>query len=262
MIPQADVAAWSRRAPWPTPEQVEQDLVLARLMVEIAQHPVLGPELVMRGGTCLHKLWLPRPYRYSEDLDYVRTTSNGVGAVLDAVREVATRVGFAEVRSQVGRHPKLSLRATTASGRPLRVKVEMNTFERSPARPITTRPLSVTSSWFTGSAEIPTFVLEELIATKLRALYQRAKGRDAFDLWLVAQAFDLDPAEVADCFAPYRPDGWSPTLARTNLAAKLANRSFLEDLRPLVIDWPDGFDTESAEAAALRLLDAIEHRPH
>jgi len=261
VIPQADVAAWSGRAPWPTPEQVEQDLVLARLMIEFARHPVLGPELVMRGGTCLHKLWLPRPYRYSEDLDYVRTTSGGIGAVLDAVREVATRVGFADVRPQVGRHPKLSLRATTASGRPLRVKVEMNTFERSPAWSITTRPLTVTSSWFTGSAEVPTFVLEELIATKIRALYQRAKGRDAFDIWLVAHAFELDPTDVATCFAPYRPDGWTPTLARTNLAAKLAKRSFLEDLRPLVIDWPDGFEPASAESAAFRLLDAIEQRP-
>jgi len=258
VIPQADVAAWSGTAPWPTPEQVEQDLVLARLMVEFARHPVLGPELVMRGGTCLHKLWLQRPYRYSEDLDYVRTTSGGIGAVLDAVREVATSVGFAEVRPQIGRHPKLSLRATTTSGRPLRVKVEMNTFERSPARPITTRPLTVASSWFTGSAEVPTFVLEELIATKLRALYQRTKGRDAFDLWLVAQAFDLEPADVAACFAPYRPVGWTTTLARTNLAAKLANPGFLEDLRPLVIDWPEGFDAESASAAALSLLDAIE----
>lgn len=261
MIPQADVAAWSGRAPWPTPEQVEQDLVLARLMVEFARHPVLGPERVMRGGTCLHKLWLPRPYRYSEDLDYVRATSGGIGAVLDAVREVATRVGFVEVRSQLGMHPKLSLRATTATGQPLRVKVEWNTFERSPARPTTTRPLTVTSSWFTGSAEVPTFVLEELIATKLRALYQRAKGRDAFDLWLVASAFDLDPAEVAACFAPYRPDGWSPTLARTNLAAKLASRSYLQDLRPLIVDWPDGFDAASAAAGALRFLDAIEPRP-
>ena len=47
-------------APWANPDQVEQDLVLSRLMVEIATHEALKTELVMRGGTCLHKLWLPR----------------------------------------------------------------------------------------------------------------------------------------------------------------------------------------------------------
>ncbi|MGH2469017.1 MAG: nucleotidyl transferase AbiEii/AbiGii toxin family protein [Chloroflexota bacterium] len=40
------------------------------------------------------------------------------------------------------------------------------------------------SPWFTGSADVPTFALEELLGTKLRALYQRRKGRDLFDLVL------------------------------------------------------------------------------
>jgi len=60
VIPEVDVVRWSRTAPWPAIEQVEQDPVLSRLMIAFAQHPLLGRELVMRGGTCLHKLWLPR----------------------------------------------------------------------------------------------------------------------------------------------------------------------------------------------------------
>ncbi len=57
------------------PRQVEQDLLLSRLIIEVANHPYLGGELVFRGGTCLHKLHLDTPRRYSEDLDYVRTTA-------------------------------------------------------------------------------------------------------------------------------------------------------------------------------------------
>ena len=94
MITEAELAHWQRHAPWPTLEQVEQDLVLSRMIVEIANHPLLGAELVFRGGTCLHKVWLDRPWRYSEDLDYVRRTPGGVGEVLDAIREVAAIVGF------------------------------------------------------------------------------------------------------------------------------------------------------------------------
>ena len=74
MIPARHIRAWSRVAPWLTEEQIEQDLVLSRLIVEIANHPVLGEELVFRGGTCLHKVVLPEPLRYSEDLDYVRAS--------------------------------------------------------------------------------------------------------------------------------------------------------------------------------------------
>jgi predicted nucleotidyltransferase component of viral defense system len=72
VIPAASITAWARNAPWPTPDQIEQDLLLSRLICEIAAHPNLGDELVFRGGTCLHKLHLPQSLRYSEDLDYVR----------------------------------------------------------------------------------------------------------------------------------------------------------------------------------------------
>ena len=200
------------------------------------------------------------PDQIEQDLDYVRTTSGGVGHLLDAVREVAEQVGFQDVRSRIGIHPKIVLRTTSSTGAALRVKVEMNTFERSPSRPTTTRRLEITSAWFTGAADVPTFALEELLATKIRALYQRAKGRDAFDLWLVAKAFDVDPNDIAECFEPYRPEGWSPVRARANLAAKVRDGAYLEDLRPLVADWPEGFDGGSAEAAVARILDAIERR--
>jgi hypothetical protein len=59
---------------------------------DIANDPVLAPELVFRGGTCFHKLWLERPWRYSEDLDYVRTTAGGVGDVLTTLRSIAQRI--------------------------------------------------------------------------------------------------------------------------------------------------------------------------
>jgi predicted nucleotidyltransferase component of viral defense system len=68
VIAQAYLNEWSSRAPWPQQVQIEQDLLLSRLIVEIAQHELLGGELTFRGGTCLHKLHLPKQLRYSEDL--------------------------------------------------------------------------------------------------------------------------------------------------------------------------------------------------
>jgi hypothetical protein len=70
VIPAAAITAWSAHAPWATLAQIEQDLILCRLIVEIAQDlilcrliveiaqdPTLGQQLAMRGGTCLHKLF-------------------------------------------------------------------------------------------------------------------------------------------------------------------------------------------------------------
>lgn len=88
MISEAELAHWRSVVPWVERSQVEQDLVLSRLIIEIARHPLLGSELVFRGGTCFHKLWLDRSWRYSEDLDYVRRSATGVGEVFDALREV------------------------------------------------------------------------------------------------------------------------------------------------------------------------------
>ena len=257
MISPADITAWSERAPWPLPDQVEQDLVLTRLMIEIANHEQLRTELVMRGGTCLHKLWMP-PARYSEDLDYVRTNAGPVGPLLDALRAIAIDVGFERFDTQIGRHPKARFRWTAASGNRLNIKVEMNTFERSPARSPTTRPATMTSEWHTATGDVTTFVIEELVATKIRALYQRTKGRDLFDLWLAVNDLGVAPAAIAACFGPYRPDGWSVDLARTNLAAKLADERFVTDLHRLVAAWPSNYDVAAGAEVTERVLDAIE----
>lgn len=108
--------------------------MLSRLIIEIANDPLLGDELVFRGGTCLHKLVMPKPFRYSEDLDYVRVSHGPIGPILTALRQVADRVGM-EIATDVRSFPKAKLRAPfeSGSGR-MRVKVEINTYETSPAR--------------------------------------------------------------------------------------------------------------------------------
>jgi predicted nucleotidyltransferase component of viral defense system len=59
VIPKAHITHWAAGAPWPSELQVEEDLILSRLMVDVANHDLLRPELAFRGGTCLHKLHLP-----------------------------------------------------------------------------------------------------------------------------------------------------------------------------------------------------------
>jgi predicted nucleotidyltransferase component of viral defense system len=257
VIPAASITQWSTRVPWPARDQVEQDLVLARLIAEIGAHTSLGQELVFRGGTCLHQLHLPAPLRYSEDLDYVRVSNTPIGPVLDALRHLGARLGF-DVQTNVGEHPKVRYRARFDSGATMRVKVEINTHETSPARPLIRLPRHVDSTWWTGTTEILTFAPEELIATKLRALHQRRKGRDLFDLWLALTQMNLDSADIISAFAPYRPVGYNRAAASATLAEHVKHPGFRHDLDTLVTKLPPGYDIDLA-AGMIRthLLDHI-----
>ena len=152
-----------------------------------------------------------------------------------------------EVRTKIGRHPKIYLRAPFESGSgTMRVKVEVNTFERAPARPLVHVRHAVSSRWFTGEAEVQTFDLAELVATKIRALFQRSKGRDLFDLWLAITRLGVTPEDLAACFGPYRPDGYTARRAELNLREKLSSSDFRNDLRPLVGEWPEDYDIDQA----------------
>jgi predicted nucleotidyltransferase component of viral defense system len=258
MIPANAVTAWGTTHAWPTREQVEQDLLLSRAICAIASDDYLSQELVFRGGTALHKLHLDNPYRYSEDLDYVRSSASGIGPLTQSLTRLGTELGYT-VSTRVSEHPKVYWRTTADSGVPLRIKIEVNTHERSPALPLTERPHRVDSSWWSGEANVRTFQPAELMATKIRALYQRSKGRDLFDLWLALERLHLEPSEILAAFGPYRPDGLTALKSRENLARKLVDPLFRTDLDPLVIYWPDDYDIHTAGALISdRLLDRLD----
>ena len=64
----------------------------------------------------------------------------------------------------------------------LRLKVEINCYEHFNELGLVQVPFSFNNRWVSGSCNITTYKLEELLGTKMRALYQRKKGRDLFDL--------------------------------------------------------------------------------
>src|SRR5690606_14227821 len=86
----------------------------------------------------------------------------------------------------------------------IRLKVETNCQEHFTI--LGYRPLhfEVKSSWFTGSCSITTFRLEELLGTKLRALYQRRKGRHLYDLYkALVQVPDINKEALLQCYHAY-----------------------------------------------------------
>ncbi len=244
MIPDNSITEWGTRVPWATRAQIEQDLLLSRLMIEISNNDYLGKDLIFRGGTCLHKLHLPTPYRYSEDLDYVRENTYGIKDTFTELGCIASNIGFS-TSMELNKIPKFFMRTTASDGSNIKIKIEINARERTFARPRIRLKHTVASSWFSNSADILTFQVEEMIATKIRALYQRRKGRDLFDLWLALNVLNLDPAAIVSSFACYNP-GFTAQQSIANLREKLQKEDFRQDLSLLLINWPVDYEVDQA----------------
>lgn len=102
---------------------------------------------------------------------------------------------------------------------------------------LTRVPLKVHNLWFDGAAQVPTFALEELLGTKLRARSQRKKGRDLFDLWEAGRRVPLDPSAVVRCLLHYLAQE-RRTVSRAeleaNLEAKRSDALFRRNIEPLL----------------------------
>ena len=81
MIPRPYITEWRSHAQYRDDAQVEQDLILSRLIIDFYNEPVLAENLCFRGGTALHKLFLAPAVRYSEDIDFVQKEALPIGMV-------------------------------------------------------------------------------------------------------------------------------------------------------------------------------------
>lgn len=262
MIPRDYITAWRARAPWVQDLQVEQDLVISRALVEIFSHSDLATSLAFRGGTALYKLHIS-PARYSEDIDLVQIRAEPIGATMNALREVLDPwLGKPQWKQNDGR-VTFYYRFDSEDNPPirLRLKVETNTREHFALLGYKKIPFQVSSRWFGGSADITTFEIDEMLGTKLRALYQRRKGRDLFDLATALENPAVNPGRLIDAFSGYmEKEGGRITRAtfERNLAAKLRMPEFAADIGPLLAP---GYDWNMEEAARTVLAELITLLP-
>jgi predicted nucleotidyltransferase component of viral defense system len=143
---------------------------------------------------------------------------------------------------------------------PIRLKVEINTREHFAVFGATSHQLSIKSPWFEGRADIRTYTLDELLATKLRALYQRSKGRDLFDLWAALGTKAADPEKVVQAFRRYMEEEGSRVTRSEfieNLEAKVGSSRFEDDLRPLLAPGLRYDASKAAEVVRAELLSRL-----
>lgn len=245
MIPINAITQWRKNAPWLYQSQIEQDLILSRALISLYQNKIIQENLAFRGGTALNKCFVETPARYSEDLDFVYVHQASMGEVLTAIRDALDPwLGPARWK-QSERFVKLMYRFESEDqpAVPLRLKIEINMFEPFTLFGHQQKEYVINNQWFAGRASIKTYCLEELMGTKLRALYQRAKGRDLYDLWLGITQLNMDCQKVLETFQHYNQKN-NISISRAeferSLIFKIRMQEFLKDATLVLsndIDW-------------------------
>ena len=262
MIPRDYITEWRSQVPWVQDFQVEQDLVVSRALIAIFTHPLLADSLAFRGGTALYKLHLRPPARYSEDIDLVQVRAEPGGPVMEALREVLDPwLGSPRWKQTEGRVTFVyRFQSEDAPPLMLRLKVEINSREHFAVYGFKRLPFSVHSRWFEGSGEITTYELAELLGTKLRALYQRRKARDLFDLHVALQEKELDADRIIGAFLQYVAHGGHRVTRgafERNVAEKLRDPQFKADIGPLLATGYTWNYQEAAERVCSQLISRL-----
>ena len=195
MIGRADlddrVRSWGLRD-----EVVEKDYVLGWLLWGIGADPQLSMTWVFKGGTCLKKCYI-ETYRFSEDLDFTILKGGPIEPhqVLDAISPVLDRVSQESGIDFSVRPPVCRLRPSgrSAEGRvyyrgprgapvPARIKLDL-TSDEVVVRPSVMRSISHDyPDGLPAPAHVRCYGFEEVFAEKLRAMGERCRPRDLYDI--------------------------------------------------------------------------------
>ena len=253
-ITRQDILAHQAVVPWAAQYQVEQDLLLCRAMVALFDDKFLSSQIAMRGGTLLHKVHLAPPARYSEDIDLVVVGTRPADHIRRAIRRVLTDV-LGTPKASVWDTLALAIRNTVKPSRVLRmtysarsiiepnrtleIVVEANVTERKPHRAVVEMPFSFQFRDKAVQTNIKGFDIHEMLGTKMRAMFQRKRGRDLFDLYwaLTKSPTPVDPAAIIASFEHYlKQEGTKAGRAEFIgiLDNHIKDRGFCSDMQPLL----------------------------
>lgn len=239
MIPESAIIEWSNSVPWKSNAQIEQDLVICRALVELFNDNYIASHLAFRGGTALYKLFIAPQPRYSEDIDLVQINAESIKNTIIRIKEVLFWLGKPAIKQKANNNTLVfRFESEMQPVLPLRLKIEINCREHFNVLGLNYQEFSVHSRWFSGSCKITTYQIEEMLGTKLRALYQRRKGRDLFDLYKALTSTKIDTEKIIECYHRYigfvveKPPTKKEFLI--NMDAKITSEEFLGDTNLLL----------------------------
>jgi predicted nucleotidyltransferase component of viral defense system len=243
----------------------EKEVVLTFLLQLLSERGILD-RLAFKGGTCLRKMFLGTQGRFSTDLDFTGIEEHDheevILAMMEAFEQPFHRIQFAipdegyyETQDGLswGVNPTYAHEWNASGVSEVRLQISRR---ETPTLPTERRP-QIAQSYFKllpfAPSEITCLALEEILAEKIRACYQRNKARDIFDLGVFAirpldqplirrlvvlklwQARDsFDPARLIQKFQDGREFDWDDL-------AQLVRRTVVIDRERITADCVRGF---------------------
>ncbi len=215
----------------------ERDVLLTYCL-KIFEEENLLDKMALKGGTMLRKCILGRQARFSLDLDFTYLERKEPDDVILEIVSIFNRTYYdirftVEMKDFYVSNDKLSCGAKINYHHAWRkgfFEFDLSLRE-APILPLVQFPL-INQSYFKylefSPPLIKSFQLEELLAEKIRATYQRARARDVYDLELYA-------------LKPLRLDVIRPlvVLKFWNVRSEFAPQRFFDNLQTSRYDWAD-----------------------
>jgi predicted nucleotidyltransferase component of viral defense system len=168
----------------------EKDYFLAVVM-QIISKSSLGKTLVFKGGTALNHCFLDQ-YRFSEDLDF---SSNEKNLSLDNVRDIFADIPFLAIKKDRLSEATVKIEKLQYTGpllHPNSLKVEVDILQNVLLPPKTIKYQNVWGLDF----KVRVMDVREICAEKIRAMSDRARYRDFYDLFWLEEIHNLDLNEI------------------------------------------------------------------
>ncbi len=201
-----------RAVEWQLAEKVvEKDWVIGWLLWGIGRDEVLGSSWAFKGGTCLKKCFI-ETYRFSEDLDFTVLPDGPIDA--DAVAPLLERV-LREIEEESGiqllaRPPLLKPRGPGSlqgkiyyrglGGQQMEFSIKLDLLAEVVVRETVRREIThpYPDAW-PDPATVLCYSLEGVFAEKIRAMGERGRPRDLFDIVTLhrREEFELRGPEIA-----------------------------------------------------------------
>lgn len=234
-----DLRVWADQQGIPDLLFAELDYRLDKTLEALYRDDFLSKRLCLKGGTAINKLYLGETSRLSVDLDF-----NHLGSkeeVLKERREVRERIvellkkqdDSYDIHSERRyEQTRIKARYKTVAGPVRSFKIEISHVERFPIISPVKRHIITPE----GSAGVITYTLEELTSTKLRALFERFKGRDIYDLYFISQ-LKLNPTITRKMFLYYfyrAHKVFNPKIHYKNLIKRYESGNYIDDVMAFV----------------------------
>lgn len=195
------------------PHVVEKDYALGWVLAGIYAHAELADSWVFKGGTCLKKCFF-ETYRFSEDLDFTLKNQSHIDEVylkrvfgeisewvyetcgLEIPSELQDFDVFENPRGNISCQGKLSYRGPLApsSGGLPRIKLDLTADEKLVLAPVRLPIFHPYSDLPDSGIEVLTYAYEEAFGEKVRALGERTRPRDLYDVINLFRNEDARPS--------------------------------------------------------------------